>query len=61
MEVLDCQPSITEKYDLKYGFQEGREDAKSNVPMEGLREGSIRLLKNPPSLEKLEKREESKS
>jgi hypothetical protein len=40
---------------------EGRGDAKSSAPMEGLREGSIHLLRNPPSLERPERREESKN
>jgi hypothetical protein len=58
MKVLDCQPSIAERYDPKYGFQEGRGDAKSSAPMEGLREGNIHLLRNPPSLERPERIEE---
>jgi hypothetical protein len=46
MEVLDCQPSTTGRYNPKYGFQAGGEGAKSNAPMEGLKEGNIHLLKN---------------
>jgi hypothetical protein len=49
------------RYNPKYGFQAGGEGVKSNAPMEGLREGSIRLLKNPPSWERPGRREESKN
>ncbi len=56
-EAIDYPPSTAKGYNQRCEFQADRENEKCSVPEEGPSKGSTHIPENPPSSEKLERRE----